>query len=141
MKELDALIPDGFEDVLVEKSDIATANKSVGKECGLSSDLILKLNELGSSAKKQEPSKVIIVSNLLLLVWLFSSFPSLSSRFILYLQLREVAEPVKMQSVEVNVKKRKMDRHQVDYFSPVGFGGVLCAFECACIFSSTSQGY
>lgn len=83
VKELDGLIPDGFEDVLVEKSDIATANKSVGKECGLSSDLILKLNELGSSAEKQEPSK-----------------------------LREVAEPVKMQSVEVNVKKRKMDRHQ-----------------------------
>uniref|UniRef100_A0A803LP74 Sas10 C-terminal domain-containing protein n=1 Tax=Chenopodium quinoa TaxID=63459 RepID=A0A803LP74_CHEQI len=84
MKELDVHIPDNLEDVLVQTSDIASAQKPIVKGHELSSDLFAKLDELtGPSVEKQKPSK-----------------------------LREAAEPVQKQSVEVNEKKLRMIKDQ-----------------------------
>uniref|UniRef100_A0A803LDP8 Sas10 C-terminal domain-containing protein n=1 Tax=Chenopodium quinoa TaxID=63459 RepID=A0A803LDP8_CHEQI len=84
MKELDVHIPDNLEDVLVQTSHIASAQKPVVKGHELSSDLFAKLDELtGSSIEKQKPSK-----------------------------LREAAEPVQKQSVEVNEKRLRMIKDQ-----------------------------
>lgn len=64
MKELDGHIPDGLEDLLVQTSDIASAQKPVANGHVLSSDLCAELNDLTGSAEKRKPSKVITVSNL-----------------------------------------------------------------------------
>ncbi|KAL2935326.1 Something about silencing protein 10 [Bienertia sinuspersici] len=84
MKELDVHIPDGFEDMLVEKSDIATVQKPAEKGSVSSSDLIAKLDDLNRSLiEKQESSK-----------------------------LKDMTELVQMQPVELNEKKRSRDKRQ-----------------------------
>lgn len=84
MEELDGHFPDGLEGLLVQTSDNASVQKPVAEGNVLSSDLVAKLNELnGSSTEKQKPSK-----------------------------LRESAELVQMQSVEVNEKKQRINKRQ-----------------------------
>lgn len=84
MKELDGHLPDGFENLLVEKSDIAISQEPALKDRVLASDVFVKLNELtGSLTEKLEPSK-----------------------------LKEAAEPVQLQTVEFNEKKRRKDKCQ-----------------------------